>query len=398
MTMVDTPQKPTDTLSTIPQMSSDMNSNPKSLGIDGASHCSPKPVTMPSKRQTKLTQMLWHSLMEAKGEIVAVSTTSGDTYSGILFAIEPDSQHHTDSDPNTTTPNGIKTNNGSNGTNSSTMNSTESIPQMNKIVLKYVQKMSDPNANPADRIKAEIEEEVIIPASEFAALSAVSITDHSNSYRRADRQAFNDASGRSMHRKERELVRWQAADDGDESGLLEEEEPGSEPYDQFKVNNVDTTFDESMYTSNLDKSHPEYERMHKEAAEKEAEIMSKEATNKHVQDDRAYYHLQRKKGQNGQKGSPSKVTGDEDEEDAFSRVLGGSNNCKSSNSSNSCSETSEDTLPPSGSGSCPPPSKSSGKHRDRKPGAYVPPHQRKKLQSTKTQKSTEKGSIRSLQV
>ena len=137
-------------------------------------------LTMLSKEQTISTQILWHSMMEMKGQIVAVSTTSGETYSGILFCIEP-----TPSTPN--------------GTNGST--------KMNKIVLKNVQKMSDSNDNAAERMKAEYKEELIIPASEFAALSAMGIPDHSNSYCRADGQAFD---GRSMHREERPLERRKA--------------------------------------------------------------------------------------------------------------------------------------------------------------------------------------------
>jgi len=266
---------------------------------------SKQPVTMPLKRQEKLEQMLWHSLMEAKGEIVAVSTTSGETYSGILFAIEANSRSGRAAPSSSSTPGG----------DSEGGCHPQHHAAWNKIVLKYVQKMSDPNANPADRIKAEYSEEISIPAAEFAALSAIAITDHSNSYRRADRQAFNDASGRTLHRKERELVRWAAASGDEAHELLDDDEaPGQEPYDQFAANNVEDSFDEAMYTSNLDKSHPEYARAAKEAAASEDRIMSQEVTNKHRRGDRAYYSQSKR-------GAAAKSNGDDDEEDAFSRVI-----------------------------------------------------------------------------
>merc|ERR1719244_790234 len=103
----------------------------------------------------------------------------------------------------------------------------------------------------------------------------------------------------------------------------EDEAVDSGSYDQFAANRVDHSFDETMYTSYLDTDHPEYEAMRKEAATEEERIMRKEAVNKHVRDDRAYY-LQRENGQCMMDGD-----GDEDEEDAFSRVI----SCESCNDS-----------------------------------------------------------------
>jgi len=358
------------------------SSTPGSLPTDSLS--SSKPVTMPFKRQAKLEQMLWHSLMEAKGQLVAVSTKSGETYSGILLAIEAKSSDA--QSPNASSSSSSSTNTETVTTEGDAPNTSHHPYAWNKIVLQYVQRMSNPNANPADRIKAEYQEMKTIIASEFASLSAVAISDRSNSYRRAERQAFNDASGRSMHRKERELVRWEASGSvGDEYELRDEKDASNEPFDQFKANNVAATFDESMYTSNLDKSHPEYEKLAKEAAAMEANIMSKEATNKHVRDDRAYYSQNRKTQR-------SKVNGDEDEEDAYSRVL---NNASSSSSvGGSSSSNSDDRETPSRP---PPPSKSAGKHKEATRGGYVPPHKRNKLKSTKTPMQNNKGSILSLQ-
>ncbi len=53
-------------------------------------------------------------------------------------------------------------------------------------------------------------EQLKIVADDFAVLSAKGLTDHTNSYRRNDRQAFNNTTGSKLHRKERELVRCDA--------------------------------------------------------------------------------------------------------------------------------------------------------------------------------------------
>jgi len=383
---------------------------------------------MPSKRQLKLEQMLWHSLMEAKGEIVAVSTTSGHTYSGILFAIEANCKSTDSSSSPCDPPSGSSksskspkspksaksgsnpssaASSGSSGSSGSTPNGggsdgDEHVGERaawNKIVLKYVQKMGDPNTNPAERIKASYQEELSIPASEFAALTAIAITDHSNSYRRADRQAFNDKSGRALHRKERELQRWEPAESGDADELLDDGDEGDgNEYDQFKANNMEhCTFDESDYTSKLDKSHPEYQRLAQEAADEERRIMSKEATNKHVRDDRAYFNQRGKRGQDVR----TKGNGDEDEEDAYSRVLRNPGTAdrghRGGNGDGDGQSGNEEKSNALGASSQPPPSKSvkyNGKSSSR---AYVPPHQRqKRLKSMKPSNQSNKGSIRSL--
>merc|ERR1719203_338455 len=132
--------------------------------------------------------------------------------------------------------------------------------------------------NPSDRCRSHFLPEIRIPARDFASLSAINITDHSNSYRRGDRQAFNDASGRKMHRKSRELVAWQPQkhdDEGYNDHLLDNDADAlDEEYDQFEANNIDAHFDENMYTSKLDKSTDEFKKHIKEAEEAEKHIMN----------------------------------------------------------------------------------------------------------------------------
>ena len=275
----------------------------------------------PSKNFTTLDRMLFHTLMEATGEVVAVSTTSGDTYSGILFAVEANPKY-------------VDYALASSSTLKRKRNHCQREGAWNHITLKYVQKMSDPNGNPADRIKGEYWEQVIIPSSQFASLSAIAIANdhHSKKYRRSNRSAFNDASGQCMHREERELVRWE----GDSENMCEflEDDDSESEFDQFAANNIDCTFDESvwlLYTTKIDtRKSKKNKQWTKEAAEKEYQIMKQETTNRHVRDDRAYYSFpengtiaNRNVMVNGQGNEQRDVQrdGDEDEEYAFSRVI-----------------------------------------------------------------------------
>merc|ERR1712228_274669 len=133
-----------------------------------------------------------------------------------------------------------------------------------------------------------------------------------------------------MHRKSRDLVAWQPTEHDDEGyndNLLENEESLDEDYDQFAANNIDAHFDETMYTSKLDKTSNEYQRNIKEAKEAEKNIMNQPTQSKHVSDDRAYYHKKNKKDRrNGM---------DEDEEDAYSRVIHEDNRHTTNNKKNS---------------------------------------------------------------
>jgi len=310
---------PADSSSASPLDTGTANSKPStpstnsSLTVTPNGKTSPsQPVTMPSKRQEKLEQMLWHSLMEVKGEVVAVTTKHGKTYSGVLFAIEPATF------PSSNTPS-TPPSSASSPTSSSTLPRSGAWAT---IVLKYVQEMSNPNRDPSERIRAGFQEEVRIAAHEFASLSARGIADHTNAYRRADRKAFDDATGKRLHRAQRELQRWQP--DGSSLGLDEGvdllEDGGLDDsdgeYDQFEANNCEATFDENMYTSKLDTGAKDFERRRQKARDEEAQIMAQETSNRHVRDDRAYYLKKNELRERRQRGK------DEDEEDAYSKVLG----------------------------------------------------------------------------
>jgi hypothetical protein len=139
---------------------------------------------------------------------------------------------------------------------------------------------------------------------------------------------FTDAGISRGERFERELVAWAPTGDdhglSDAGGLLEDpamrsnkngkggwggsgHQSGAGGWDQFAANkskfNVDTTFDENLYTTSIDKnavgiSEAEADRIARE-------IMSQGSTNVHVQEERGL-----------------RVTADYDEEDRYGAVIG----------------------------------------------------------------------------
>lgn len=93
-----------------------------------------------------------------------------------------------------------------------------------------------------------------------------------------------DISGQKGAIYERELERWSAGDD--DTGLtLEQSITSSQPWDQFAVNQnkfgVQSTYDEHLYTTAIDKSHPEYEKRVK-IAEKLADEITNQSYNGNV--------------------------------------------------------------------------------------------------------------------
>ena len=134
---------------------------------------------------------------------------------------------------------------------------------------------------------------------------------------------FTDAGISRGERFERELVAWAPAEgDGlaDAGGLLEDPaarskngkgwsggQSGAAGWDQFAANkskfNVDTTFDENLYTTAIDKNAAGISEA--EADRIAREIMSQGSTNVHVQEERGL-----------------RVTADYDEEDRYGAVIG----------------------------------------------------------------------------
>lgn len=99
-----------------------------------------------------------------------------------------------------------------------------------------------------------------------------------------------DISGNTQHR-ERELHRWQP-DESTDIGLgLEESTAGpSQGWNQFEANErlfgVKSDFDENIYTTKLDRDHPEYQRRAAAAAKIAAEIEGSSSLNSHIAEER----------------------------------------------------------------------------------------------------------------
>lgn len=98
-----------------------------------------------------------------------------------------------------------------------------------------------------------------------------------------------DISGNAAHR-ERELHRWQS--DSPANVVIGLEDGASGSWNQFEANErlfgVKSDFDENIYTTKLDRSHPEYQRRAAEAARIAAEIEAQSASglNSHIAEER----------------------------------------------------------------------------------------------------------------
>lgn len=101
-----------------------------------------------------------------------------------------------------------------------------------------------------------------------------------------------DISGNQAIR-ERDLQPWQP-DEGAETGLGIEDTPRNkgQDWDQFEVNErlfgVKSDFDENIYTTTLDRSHPDFPRLEAEATKIAAQIegQSTSGLNAHVAEER----------------------------------------------------------------------------------------------------------------
>ena len=88
--------------------------------------------------------------------------------------------------------------------------------------------------------------------------------------------------------RHRELQRWDA---GDDTGIDMSLEGGSSTgWDQFAVNErmygVQSTYDENIYTTSIDRSNPQYKQREAEAARLAREIEGSSAANAHVAEER----------------------------------------------------------------------------------------------------------------
>ena len=100
-------------------------------------------------------------------------------------------------------------------------------------------------------------------------------------------------SGARNQGEGRTLQKWQPDGPADTDGSLESgnmRSSGGAVWDQFAENkrlfNIETDYDENIYTTTIDKSHPQYKQRMADADRKAKEIINKAAFNSHVAEER----------------------------------------------------------------------------------------------------------------
>lgn len=204
-------------------------------------------------------------------------------------------------------------------------------PQLTKDTFQVVLKMAELKVTTKGEraARAKPVASMSLRLSDLVAIKAcdVGMSDLAVGPSRTAGDLFTDAGISRGERFERELVAWAPTGDdhglSDAGGLLEDPamrsnkngkggwggsgQSGAGGWDQFAANkskfNVDTTFDENLYTTSIDKnavgiSEAEADRIARE-------IMSQGSTNVHVQEERGL-----------------RVTADYDEEDRYGAVIG----------------------------------------------------------------------------
>ena len=204
-------------------------------------------------------------------------------------------------------------------------------PQLTKDTFQVVLKMAELKVTTKGEraARAKPVASMSLRLSDLVAIKAcdVGMSDLAVGPSRTAGDLFTDAGISRGERFERELVAWAPTGDdhglSDAGGLLEDPamrsnkngkggwggsgQAGAGGWDQFAANkskfNVDTTFDENLYTTSIDKnavgiSEAEADRIARE-------IMSQGSTNVHVQEERGL-----------------RVTADYDEEDRYGAVIG----------------------------------------------------------------------------
>lgn len=98
-----------------------------------------------------------------------------------------------------------------------------------------------------------------------------------------------DISGNMGPGHERPLQKWEPSSDGNMNLSLESSTP-SAGWDQFATNErlfgVRSDYDENIYTTTIDRSHPEYAQKAAHAEKKAREIEGSSALNAHVREER----------------------------------------------------------------------------------------------------------------
>lgn len=119
--------------------------------------------------------------------------------------------------------------------------------------------------------------------------NGIGSTINSQSNFRTDSAISSSRPGR-----ERPLQPWVGPSNSDGLDLSLEKSSGDAPWDQFAVNErqfgIKTTYDENIYTTAIDKSHPQYKERVAAAEKKAKEIERSTAATAHVAEERVMDH------------------------------------------------------------------------------------------------------------
>ncbi|EMR09134.1 hypothetical protein PNEG_02477 [Pneumocystis murina B123] len=150
-------------------------------------------------------------------------------------------------------------------------------------------------SNQANEVQCRVIDELIILPRDLLGIRAEQVNFNEVSQAEQKFQTDAEISGK-MEFKERELHKWEPlTNDTNEFGPLEEltqTVSNGEVWDQFAANEklfgVKSDFDEDLYTTKVDKSHPSYKQREADAARIAQEIQQSSTNNVHIAEERGF--------------------------------------------------------------------------------------------------------------
>ncbi|KAI5967251.1 PBP1 [Candida margitis] len=232
-------------------------SNPKSLGSDSA-------VTSVDSGDNQSDNRLIYLIAKSVGKTCVVTTTDGSRYQGLLVATDL---------------------------------WTPSSHSSSSVVIKQPQLVGKSLINEKNNLD-KMPEHLVIQAKDLIDFEVdVNINEPIKHYTREEFKTDSDISNnpeKSKTFEERELVKWEPEEEEGLQKLTLEDEAttrnGNSHWDQFKVNEekfgVESTYDEHLYTTRIDKSAPDYEQRLARANQIAAEIEGQTTTDRHILEER----------------------------------------------------------------------------------------------------------------
>lgn len=219
--------------------------NPKGTGQDGIHF-----------NEDEGDNRLVNLLAKSHGRECTVTTTDGSRYRGLLLATDM----------------------------WSSSNSSLSL------VIKDPQLVSKSLINEKNNLD-KLPEQLVIQAKDLIDLE-VEVNVHESTKHKVEFKTDADISRGVKTFEERELVKWEPEEDEGLQKLTLEDDAtrNGSHWDQFKVNEekfgVESTYDEHLYTTRIDKSAPDYEERLARANRLAAEIEGQVTTDRHILEER----------------------------------------------------------------------------------------------------------------